>query len=91
MNFEKKDKVNVLNPPLSKAQPRTVIVSLLSSEDERNKKMKKFGHEKFSSLKEKRRQSLPKYPAILMQLVAGNSPSRPFLPPMQGLSSIADE
>jgi len=30
-------------------------------------------------------------PAILMQAVAGNSPSRPFRPPMQGDSSSARE
>jgi hypothetical protein len=75
--------VSVVSVPLSRAHPLTVIVSFVSAAT----KMKFIqSNVHFYALIKHR---LPKNPAILMQDVAGNSPSRPFLPPMHGDSKIS--
>lgn len=75
--------VSVVKVPLSRAHPRTVNVSPVSS------RIIKLYYIRFNpSIKTNR---LPYLPEILMQAVAGKRPSLPFRPPMQGDSNISAE
>lgn len=76
--------MSVVSVPESRAQPLTVIVSLLSSivNEKRKNKCRHFRY-LYEVI------CLPKYPAIFMHEVAGNSPSRPFRPPIPWIKYIS--